>query len=53
MTDDIITLSSEDETEKKSAQICQSAKKKTKIKVWRKDEKLVSLVKTRLNQIFK
>jgi hypothetical protein len=39
MSDEVIELSSEDETITKSKNVSLSVKKKTKIKVWRKDEK--------------
>lgn len=39
MQDGIITLSSEDENEKKISKIRQATKKKSKVKVLRKDEK--------------
>ena len=42
MQDDIITLSSEDEKEKKFDVIRQAAKKKSKVKVLRKDEKYLN-----------
>lgn len=39
MSDEIIAISSEDENEKKPIDVKPAVKAKTKIKVWRKDEK--------------
>lgn len=39
MQDETIVLSSEDEQEEKKVEINSKPAKKTKIKVWRKDEK--------------